>query len=153
MARGTFLESFADVIPAADILARADEEDSPQGIAALLSGGGAAWLASVEATGAPVGFALLRAPQLPEVETFADDLELKRIYLFHRFQGGGTGLRLLRTAEAEARRRAARRLLLGVHKENDAVSWYRRQGFAVIGERAFRVGTQYFGDFIMAKAL
>ncbi|MGB6229297.1 MAG: GNAT family N-acetyltransferase, partial [Litorimonas sp.] len=78
VARATFLESFAHLIGYEDIVKRATEEDSPAAFRGRLRDGGTAWLASVAATGTPVGFALLTRPELPEVRTHGLDLELKR---------------------------------------------------------------------------
>ena len=153
VARASFLETFADTIGFDDIAARAQTEDSVEGFEAAIRNGNALWLASVEATGTPVGFAMTCAPELPEIATTEDDLELKRIYLLSRFQGGGTGYRLLRAVVELASARGATRLLLGVHAENPAVRWYERQGFRKIGERSFRVGDSWFDDHIMALTL
>ena len=153
VARATFLQTFAHMIPAADILARAETEDSPEGIRAALDAGASAWLATHPDTDAPVGFALLTAPALPEIESRPGDLELKRIYLLHRFHGTGAGKDLLDAVESYARTRAAPRLLLGVYHDNPAVAWYERQGFATIGTRSFRVGDSVFHDRIMGKNL
>ncbi len=153
VARACFLETFADLIEFDDIARRARDEDSPDGIAADMAEGARLWLASVKSTGSPVGYSMLCPPDLPDVETGENDAELKRIYLLHRFQGGGTGQRLLQAVIAQAREQGAPRLLLGVHAGNPAVLWYQRQGFAKIGERRFRVGDSYFSDDIMALEL
>lgn len=153
VARASFLESFAHLIPWADIRARADTEDSPDGIGAYLAAGATAWLASHPATGAPVGWALLCAPELPEIKTRPTDRELKRIYLLAPFRGGGAGAALLAAVETRARADGAGRLLLGVHHANPAVAWYTRRGFEKVGERRFRVGTSHFHDVILVKPL
>lgn len=152
VAQATFLQTFAHMIPAADILARADMQDSPAAFQSALDAGAKAWLATHPETDAPVGFALLTSPDLPEVDTSPGDLELKRIYLLHRFHGTGAGKALLAAVEAEARTRSAPRLLLGVYHDNPAVGWYERQGFSTIGTRSFRVGNSVFHDKIMGKA-
>ena len=153
VARATFLESFASVVPFEDIALRAETEDSPAGIAARLQSGGVAWLARHAGTQVPVGFALNCAPELPEVAVRATDRELKRLYLLHRFHGTGTGAALLAAAVEEARQGGCGRLLLGVRAQNPAVAWYGRRGFAEIGSRRFRVGNRYFDDLILALDL
>ena len=82
------------------------------------------------------------------------DLELKRIYLLGRFQGGGSGAALLAAAIEEATRRGAERLLLGVHGGNDAaIGFYRHQGFTQIGVRKFRVGASDYDDLVLTRGL
>ena len=152
VARATFLETFADIIPFADIARRAADEDSEAGMEAMLREG-PAWIAAVEETDVPVGYALVSPPDLPSIDTDEGDLELKRIYLMHRFHGQGVGRRLLEAAIAHARERTAGRLLLGVYHANPTLAWYERQGFAQIGTRRFRVGGRFFDDRIMALAL
>ena len=153
VARATFLQTFAHMIPWRSLAARARTQDSPGAFRDHLDRGDAAWLARVRSTQAPIGFALLTAPRLPEVETQASDLELKRIYLLDRFHGHGLGHRLHDAVEVEARERGASRLLLGVYHENPTLNWYARQGYREIGSRAFTVGEDTFHDLILAKAL
>ena len=113
-----------------------------------------AWLAEVAPGAAPVGYALLTAPDLPPELLQPGDLELKRIYLFSRFHGGGTGQRLIQTVIDEARSSGAHRLLLGVHPENErALAFYTRNGFERIGTRSFQVGPLTFADPVLALTL
>ena len=50
----------------------------------------ACWLVEAAPDAAPVGIRLVGPPDLP-VAIDATDLELKRIYLLSKFQGGGIG--------------------------------------------------------------
>ena len=152
VARATFLQSFAHEVSWPDIAMRARDEDSAEAFRVRLAEGSPCWLARVEGTDAPVGFAMLCEPDLP-VETGVGDVELKRIYVLHRFHGTGVGARLLAEAEAHARGENRRRMLLGVKDDNPSVSWYRRRGFVVVGTRRFRVGESLFDDLVMAKEL
>ena len=154
VSRATFLESFADVLPAADILVHCEVQNRPELYRDwLASPDWRAWLATAEGTGSPLGFALTCPPDLP-VEPGPADVELKRIYLLHRFQGGGTGAGLLAAAEAAARHDGFSRLLLGVYSKNDqALGFYARQGFTPVGVRTFRVGANDYDDLVLAKPL
>ena len=154
VSRATFLESFADVLPAADILVHCEVQNRPELYRDwLASPDWRAWLATAEGTGSPLGFALTCPPDLP-VEPGPADVELKRIYLLHRFQGGGTGAGLLAAAEAAARHDGFSRLLLGVYSRNDqALGFYARQGFNPVGVRTFRVGANDYDDLVLAKPL
>ena len=84
----------------------------------------------------------------------ATDLELKRIYLLSKFQGGGIGKAMAMTAIAHARARHARRLLLGVYAGNaQAIGVYRHLGFEQVGTRQFNVGGGDYDDCILARPI
>ncbi len=106
-----------------------------------------------EVKDAPVGYAVLCPPDMP-VPFTPDDIELKRIYLLHRFQGSGIGAALMDWSVETARSLGKRRLLLGVNAENDkAVAFYLRHGFEHAGTRKFQVGNTICSDFILARKL
>lgn len=151
----TLLESFAGVIPGPAILAHCRMNHSVQAWDKYLANGAnTAWLAEIEPGAFPIGYALLTEPDFPAGLSQEGDLELKRIYLFSRFHGGQTGPNLMEAALREARRRGATRVLLGVHPDNArALAFYRRNGFAQIGTRPFRLGPEIFLDPVMALAL
>lgn len=148
----SFLEAFAGFLEGEDILAHCRGKHSAEKYAA--------WLAEpetraclAEVKGAPVGYALLRKPDLP-METTAEDLELKRIYLLHRFQGAGIGAALMRWSKETAQAMGKKRLLLGVNDANrQAISFYERQGFVPVGTRKFQVGKMVCSDLILAAGL
>ena len=111
----------------------------------------ALWIAE-EALGAPIGYAVLGPATLPGV--VEGDLELKRIYILHRWHGGGHGKYLFQSVCDEARRRGARRLILAVYTANiQAQAFYTRQAMDVIGMTRFMVGSTGFDDLVMAKRL
>lgn len=155
VASATFLDTFAGVLEGSDILAHCADQHTVQRYAGWLADTRyALWLAEARPGDAPVGFAMLSPPDLPSVATQADDLELKRIYLLHRFHGGGHGARLMQVAVDEARARGAGHLLLGVYAKNErALAFYERKGFQPIGERRFRVGGNEYEDRILALNL
>ena len=87
---------------------------------------------------------------LPLPDLSHDDAEVKRIYLLHRVQGSGIGVRLMNEAVAFAAEAGARRVLLGVYEKNDrAVAFYERFGFTRVGTRRFRVGHNDYDDLIL----
>ncbi|QQP99983.1 GNAT family N-acetyltransferase [Lysobacter enzymogenes] len=151
----TFLDTFAGILDGADIVAHCRKQHAAELYAqALADPATALWLAESALGAAPVGFAMLTAPNLPLADLRADDLELKRIYLLSRFHGGGTGRRLMQHAIDEARARGAGRLLLGVYAGNErALAFYARCGYAQIGEREFQVGGNTYHDAILALEL
>jgi ribosomal protein S18 acetylase RimI-like enzyme len=152
--QATFLETYAGNLPAADIFAHCEHEHAPARYAAWLGKPDyRMWIAEMAEGEAPVGYAMLSPPDLP-VPLGPDDVELKRIYLLHRFHGSGVGARLMDAAIDGARAAGARRLLLGVWGGNTrAMAFYGRQGFVQAGERKFRVGANDYDDLVLARTL
>lgn len=147
----SFLETFAGFLPGEDILAHCRNQHSAAKYAAMLAAAEThACLAEVK--DAPVGYAVVCPPDLP-VPIGPDDYELKRIYLLHRFQGSGIGAALMGWSVEKARSLGKRRLLLGVNAENNAIAFYRRQGFEDAGTRKFQVGNMLCDDLIMARKI
>jgi ribosomal protein S18 acetylase RimI-like enzyme len=158
----TFLEAFTWMLPGADILAHTTKNHTAEAYAAYLAAPDTRITLAVTGDDAPVGFAMLTAPELPSIETFAADIELKRIYLFSRFRSapvvGQTGMRpgqaLMDAAIADARALGRTRLLLGTHAGNErAIGFYRRNAFVEAGTRTFLVGTQVCSDLVFARSL
>ncbi len=148
----TFLESFSGVLEGADILSHCRLHHAASQYAAWLQDARYR-LCLAELKGAPVGFAVLSPPDLPVAITDAD-LELKRIYLLHRFQKGGLGRTLMEWSVDRARAQGTQRLLLGVKADNlSALGFYERVEFQRIGERKFLVGSMLCDDYIMALTL
>lgn len=152
--QATFLETYAMVLPAADILAHCRHEHGASRYATWLGKPGYRfWGAEIAGLGGLVGYVMLCPPDLP-VETGEGDLEIKRIYLLSKFQGGGVGARLMGVASEAARAAGARRLWLGVYGENaSAIGFYARQGFAQAGVRKFQVGANTYDDLVLARDL
>ncbi len=149
-----FLETFYDSISSADILAHAGGPHSEEYYrAALNSDENSLWLAVHKDTDTPVGYQMLSPPDFP-IATNADDIELKRIYIFARHQGSDLAKKMEKLASEEARSRGCKRLLLGVYSENlRAITFYQKCGFEKIGDRVFTVGDSDYKDWIMGKNL
>ena len=148
----TFLETFAGLLTGPDILAHCRVQHGARQYAVWLADAKYR-LCLAELKGAPVGFVVLSPPDLPVAVT-QDDIELKRIYLLHRFQGGGLGRALLEWSVAQARSLGKKRLLLGVKADNTAaLAFYDRVGFVRIGERKFLVGDMWCDDYILSLPL
>ena len=153
--QATFLETFAGVLDGADLLAHCSRQHT-HGVYHdwVADERVSIWLATIEPGAAPVGYLVLTPPALPVADPGPGDLEIKRLYLLHRFQGAGVGRRLLDAAMMHARERGARRLLLGVYAHNrDALAFYARCGFRDVGERRFRVGHNDYDDRVLALDL
>lgn len=150
----TFLTSFASDHPGPALVAHIRTAHHEDWYRVALSDP-AQWIVIGETPmGAPVGYAILTPPNLPIDTDPAHDVELKRVYLLHGWQGGGHGDRVMTLVLDEARRRGAQRLLLAVYPRNDrARRFYDRHGFAHVGELTFMVGDVPFRDLIYARTL
>ena len=153
--QATFLETFAGILPGPAIVAHcARAHSAAQYDAWLADPAYRMWLAEAGNGAAPVGIMVVGPAELDVADLSQRDLELKRIYLLSRFHGGGVGRQLLHEALNYCRERGAARLLLGVYAKNDAaIGFYQRCGFTKVGTRKFKVGEQYFDDFIMGLPL
>jgi ribosomal protein S18 acetylase RimI-like enzyme len=154
VARATFLETYAHMIRVGDMLAHARTLNDEGYFARWAAHGETAlWLAETQPWGAPIGYAALTTPDLP-VQTGPGDVELRRIYVLSRFHKTGTGARLMQAACAEAAARGKARVLLGTNKHNaTALRFYERSGFAIVGERTFKVGETLYDDFVLARPI
>ena len=150
----TFLETYADVLDGAAIIAHCAKAHSHELYTAWLADPAyGLWLAAAPG-GAPVGFMVVAPPDLPLHDGCDRDVEIKRIYLLSKFQRGGVGRRFLDAAVLHAREQQATRLLLGVYANNlAAIGFYEGNGFGKVGTRTFNVGGNLYDDFIMGRAL
>lgn len=100
------------------------------------------------------GYAVIKATPAPDCVTGHEPLKLWRLYLGEGFIGQGLGARLMREVHAEARRRGAQTLWLGVYDRNvRAVRFYERFGFAKVGGQEFPFGGQIYIDPVYAAAV
>jgi ribosomal protein S18 acetylase RimI-like enzyme len=152
---GTTLETFAGLVDGQSLLQHCEKNHSVAAYQKYLATPNTqAWLAVVQPGDAPIGYILITPPDLPLDDITTEDIELKRIYLFARFQGTGTGRLLMNKAVEIAVESGKRRLLLGVNAENEtALSFYYRNGFTKAGVRKFQVGDILCDDFILARSL
>jgi GNAT superfamily N-acetyltransferase len=102
--QATFLEAFAGILDGADVIAHCQRQHDAQLYRDWLAlPAMRLWLAEATPGGAPVGYLVLSPASLPVPDPRPDDLEIKRIYLLHRFQGQRVGQRLMQAALAQAR--------------------------------------------------
>jgi len=151
----TFLESFAGILEGTSILMHCQHQHSPAAYRKYFAQPETqAWLAVVQPGDAPVGYAMHTAPDLPLSDITVRDIELKRIYVFTRFQRHGTGSLLFHRTLAAAREAGKQRLLLGVHAGNArALAFYRSNGFAQVGVRTFQIGATVYDDLVLGRAI
>ena len=148
VSNATFLETFAGEIDGDALVAHCADKHAPDYLSGLMKRGAKAWLAEVD--GAPIGYALVNAPELDAARD--GDIELKKIYLLSRFHGSGIAARLFDAALAGAE--GHDRLLLGVKADNTrAIAFYTKHGFTQIGTRRFNVGGTLYDDIVLARDL
>lgn len=149
----TFLQTYAPLLPVADIVAHATRQHAVEVYARWLADDACrCWIAEHLPGRAPVGYLVATPPDLPLPDAGSDDWEIRRIYVLHRFQGAGLGRRLMQEVQAAAQAAGKRRLLLGVYSRNEAaLEFYVRQGFTRVGTREFRVGATDYHDYILHR--
>jgi ribosomal protein S18 acetylase RimI-like enzyme len=152
LGRATFLEAYAHLLPVEDILEHAERRHAPGNYADWLADPSCrSWLAEAPG-GAPVGYLVATPPDLPLPDLGPRDLEIRRIYVLHRYQGLGLGRWLMEEVIAAAALAGCTRLLLGVYSRNEsALTFYARLGFTQVGTREFRVGTHEYHDYILQR--
>ena len=101
--QATFLETFAGLLAGPDIIAHCASAHA----VALYRGWLAdpdcqLWLVETQQGRAPVGFMLVAPARLPLPDLSPRDREIKRIYMLGKFQGGGTGKKLVAAASPMA---------------------------------------------------
>jgi ribosomal protein S18 acetylase RimI-like enzyme len=152
----TFLESYTELIPRADLISHCYNQHSVEIYRGFLTAKDirfCCWIAEFAETGAPIGYAVTCPPDLP-VAYAPSDIELKRIYVFSKYHGTGAGRMLNQAVDAHAKAIGAKHILLGTYEANHrAIAFYKREGYGKIGERQFQVGDRLFDDIVMAKTL
>ncbi|MFG6281519.1 GNAT family N-acetyltransferase [Sphingomonas sp. S6] len=154
VACASFLTTFAGILDGADIVAHVAKNSAPTTFAAWVGDPDSVVTLAEHRTGAaPVGYSVLTTPNLP-VDTDSGDIELRRIYTLPGAQGTGLGHALMHQAITDALAMGRTRLLLGVLGRNArARAFYERQGFDVVGQRQYRVGSALCDDVIYARPL
>ncbi|WP_231621993.1 GNAT family N-acetyltransferase [Sphingomonas sp. Ag1] len=154
IAAASFLETFAGILPGADIVAHCARNSSPEKFSGWAEDPASILTLAEHPQGfAPVGYTVLTTPDLPVAPT-PGDIELRRIYALSITRGTGLGHHLMATVIADARALGGRRLLLGVLDRNHrARTFYEREGFSPVGTRRFSVGAGWCDDVIYARSL
>lgn len=107
-----------------------------------------------EVDGSPVGFAVVREEAPPLELPGARPLLLSYIYVDRPFLGSGIGAALMSRCVEGAREQGRDVLWLGVWERNErAIAFYERWGFAHVGEMPFSFGSETHRDLIYALPL
>lgn len=109
----------------------------------------------LECDGRWAGFAQLRwATPAPDAVATRPAAELGRIYLDPAFHGRGLAAALMARLFDEARAHGARALWLHVWQEApQAIRFYGKHGFRIVGTSLFAIGDDPKDDWVMAREL
>lgn len=109
----------------------------------------------VEQDGQWAGFAQLRwGSTPPPVVDLLPTVELGRIYLAPAFHGRGLAAQLVANLLAAASLRGSRSVWLNVWQEAaQAIRFYQKHGFGIMGSSLFKVGDDVKDDWVMMQAL
>ena len=99
-----------------------------------------------------LGFAQLRWGGAPSCVVAVAPGEIQRLYVAREFHGLGVARQLMRACLDEMRARRADVVWLGVWEHNPrAIAFYRKFGFAAVGEHIFPLGRDPQRDIVMAR--
>lgn len=124
----------------------------------LMSAGTTFLIGEIEGT--PAAYAYVRPAPFPAgavtdvAPSFGSALELVRFYVDAPFHGQGIAALLMDAVVAEATRRGAAALWLGVWERNArAIRFYEKSGFRDVGSHPFQLGGDLQRDRLMARDL
>jgi ribosomal protein S18 acetylase RimI-like enzyme len=151
LGKATFLETYAGTAEAADILAHIETEHSAESFRTWLQSDSAKiWVAETSVGRSAIGYAVALTPQN---NGFCVEMEIKRLYVLYRFPRNGLGHSLMNEVLVTARKNRAAGLFLKVEKANqNAIAFYSRIGFHVVGKKPFRAGERDYTVLVMRLA-
>ena len=151
--RDAFVSAFIGQIEHRDLIAFADKRYGiEQQQRELGDSDSVFFMAQVD--GELAGYAKLCEGDAPSIVNASRAIELERFYLASQWFGAGVALSLLETCVGEAHQRSHDVMWLDVWDENTrAQAFYRKHGFAVVGERPYDVGTITQRHLLMRRAL
>lgn len=103
---------------------------------------------------APAGYLKLNVNSAQSEPMGPDSLEVERIYILAKYHKQGLGKALLNFAHDIARKLNKNKIWLGVwEKNNNAIGFYKKQGFKKAGSHSFFMGDDEQTDIIAEKIL
>lgn len=107
-----------------------------------------------EVDGRLASYAMVREGSAPVAVGESSPLELVRFYVDRPWHGSGLARAMMAACDAEARRRNAKTLWLGVWERNPrAIRFYEKCGFRDVGSHVFVLGTDAQTDRLMARPI
>jgi ribosomal protein S18 acetylase RimI-like enzyme len=101
-----------------------------------------------------VGYIKARTEDNPPELAGVKHIEIERIYVHPGYKGLKIGKQLIDHAAIEAKQQGYEVLWLGVWEKNEnAIAFYKKQGFTIFGEHDFVLGTDAQKDWLMKKEL
>lgn len=106
----------------------------------------------VEAAGNLIAFAQLRWGPAPNCVVATAAGEIQRLYVLQDWHGRGLAQTLMNACLAEMEKQGRNVVWLGVWEHNPrAISFYKKFGFAEVGEHVFPLGDDQQRDIIMTR--
>jgi len=107
-----------------------------------------------EIEGQPAGYAKLAFGHIEPGITAQEPVELNRLYAQQEYVGGGVGQALMDECLARARSAGCDVMWLGVWEYNPrAQRFYEKNGFRVVGEHVFQLGSDAQTDLLMQREI
>lgn len=153
LAERTFRETFgaANTIQDMELHCRASYGDAIQ--AGEIAAADMLTLLS-EDDGRLVGFAQLRWGRAPECVAAKAPGEIQRMYVDRDWHGKGVAQGLMQACLGEMQARSTDVVWLGVWERNPrAIAFYRKFGFAAVGDHVFLLGADPQRDIVMARPM
>lgn len=153
LATRTFRDTFWDRNEPADMEAYLQRWFSVDRIGSELDEPGSTFfLAFADSANPPIGYAKLRAGEPEPSVQGPDPIELERLYAGQKAIGTGVGAALMQTCLAEAADTGYQTIWLGVWEKNEqAIAFYRRWGFEIVGSHIFLLGADKQNDLILER--
>jgi ribosomal protein S18 acetylase RimI-like enzyme len=153
LAEATFRETFASTNTVDDMDLHCRNSYGEQIQAREITSGTMLTLLCEDA-GALVGFAQLRWEHAPECVAGASPGEIQRLYVASEWHGRGVAGRLMESGLEHLAARGSDVAWLGVWERNPrAIAFYRKFGFAEVGEHVFPVGNDPQRDIVMVRPI
>lgn len=148
-----FTDTYQEISDPDEIADYVAEHFRPEVMAAVLADPACTTLLA-ELDGQLAGYAILHDTSPPPCVVSPEPLKLWRLYLARQHTGQGLGSQLMASLQAHARSRGVRTLWLSVYDRNEqAVRFYERQGFAKVGGLEFLFGGEIYIDPVYAVAV
>ncbi len=107
-----------------------------------------------EVEGILVGYAQLRWGKAPGCVPAKHPAEIQRLYVVEGWHGKGIAHEIMNACIDEAELRGSDAVWLGVWEHNPrAISFYRKSGFAAVGEHTFPLGGDPQRDIVMVRSI
>lgn len=149
----TFAESFGRDNTPEDMTAYLSKAFDVRAVAGELADPRVTYLVGV-VDGSLASYAMVREGPAPVAVGGLSPVELVRFYVDRPWHGSGVARAMMAACEAEAHRRGARTLWLGVWEKNPrAIRFYEKCGFRDVGSHVFVLGSDAQTDRLMARPI